>query len=211
MESGRAEAPGQGHLPPPGEVGEQPGPEVTGRVDRVAGVGAQRRADREYREPDDQRRQVRPGQRVPAVRDGHDQDEQERRAHYFVDQRPDGRSGVVLGRERGEDRVRRQRLAPALRGFGRQVERVDGLVVNEEQQSGRDERAEHLRNHVGTDAAPPELAPYGQRNGDGRVDVSAAHAAGHIDPHTDGEPPSERDQQPVARRIEDGRGSRRAP
>src|SRR5579875_3014644 len=55
VEARHVVAPGKGHLSPPREEGEQARPEVAGRVDGVAGVGAEGHADRCHGEADDQR------------------------------------------------------------------------------------------------------------------------------------------------------------
>src|SRR5579875_161973 len=58
VEARHTVAPGKGHLSPPREEGEQAGPEVAGRVDRIAGVGAVGHSDGGHREADDERRHV---------------------------------------------------------------------------------------------------------------------------------------------------------
>src|ERR1035438_7071563 len=53
VEGSRAEGPRQGHLSPPCEVGEEPGPEIAGRVDGVPRVRAIGHPDRGHGEADD--------------------------------------------------------------------------------------------------------------------------------------------------------------
>jgi hypothetical protein len=148
------------HLSPAGEVCEQPRAEVTGRVDRVSRIRAVGHADRRHGQADGQRREVGLHRRVPEIDQRHDEDQQERGADDLVDQRPGDRTVEVACGERGEDRVRRQGLPTALRRLRREVERVDRVVVHEENQGGADERADDLRCHVGKHLRPGEPAPH---------------------------------------------------
>ena len=62
------------------------------------------------------------------------------------------------------------------RGAQRGVERIDRVVVDEVDQGGADEGADHLRDHVGPDLAPRELPADGERQRHRRVDVGTADA-----------------------------------
>ena len=199
----------KGHLPPPGDPGEQPGAEVTGRVDRVARVRPVGHADRGHGQADRERRQVGPDRGVPQVDQRHDEDQQERRADDLVDQRPAVAAVEVPGGECGEDRVCRESRAPAPRRPVDEVELVDRVEVHEEHQRGADECADDLGRHVRQDLHPRELAPHRERQRHRRVDVGAADAAGHPDREGDSHRPAPGDQQPVAGRIEDRQWSRR--
>ena len=74
-------------LPPSRDPREDARPEVTSRIDRVAGVGTERDADRHDDHAHDPRRHVRPDREVPLIgHRPHEQDEEER-THDLVDQR----------------------------------------------------------------------------------------------------------------------------
>ena len=196
----------QGQLPPSREEREQPGPEVAGRVNGISGVRAVGHPDRRDREADGQRREVGLDGRVPQVNERHHEDQQERRADDLVNERPGHPSAEVLGGERGEDRVGRECRAAVPRGTRRGVERVDRVVVHEEDQGGADEAADQLSAPVGQDLGPAEFPSDGEGQGHRRVDVGAAHPARHPDGEGDRHRPSPGDQQPVPCSIEDGRG-----
>ena len=197
--------PGRATSPPTREVREQARAEVAGRVDRVARVRAEGHPDRRHDQPDHQRPEVGLYCGVARIDHRDDEHEQEGGADDLIDERTDPPAVEVRRRERREDRERDVALGARPRGTQRGVERVDRVAVDEEDQRGPHERAEHLRDYVRPDLVPRETSPDGEGERDGRVDVGAAHAARHVDREGHGHGPSPGDEQPVPGGEEDGR------
>ena len=80
-------------------------------------------------------------------------------------------------------------------------------MVDQEHQGSADEGAGNLGDPVRHDLPPGEVAPHGEAQRDGGVEVRPADAARHPYAERDGPRPPEHDQQPVAGRQED-RGRR---
>src|SRR3954451_17741496 len=75
------------HLAPARYPGKQPWAEVTGGIDRVAGVRAERDSHCQHDEPYDYGAEVRPGRQGQLVGHGKHEQRQEERTHNFVDHR----------------------------------------------------------------------------------------------------------------------------
>ena len=121
----------------PGDARREPGPEVAGGVDRVAGVGAPRHPDRDDEQADDDRAEV--GQRRVVDRGGHgeDHEDEDRGADDLVEEgRREGHRGASVARQGGED-------ALGLDGVVG-VDDVDQVGVGEADDDGGDERARRL-------------------------------------------------------------------
>src|SRR5205085_7097318 len=81
------------------------------------------------------------------------------------------------------------------------VEVVDRVVVDQEHQRGADEAAQHLRNPIPGDFPPRKSTAERGAQCDRRIDVRTGYTARGVDRERDGQCPSPRDQQPVARRL----------
>src|SRR5690606_32817475 len=115
---------GQSRLTPTGEVREQAGTEVTCRVDRISGVGAEAQSDGGHDETDHPWPEVVLRGHVAAVDQCSDEHDEDRRADDLVDEGTPHPATEVFSGERGEDREAGYRFGPVGETLGG-VECVD--------------------------------------------------------------------------------------
>ena len=72
------------------------------------------------------------------------------------------------------------------------------VLVEDVDQQGAHEAAQHLGNDVAEDLAPGELAGDGEAQGDGGIEVCAGDRAGNEHAHHHGEAPREGNHDPTA-------------
>src|SRR5919106_509475 len=157
--------------------------EVTRGIDRISGRAAQREADGEDQEPNDERRD---GRR--RATDGEDAKDQ----HEGADDLADQVRGRVANRRAGAEDGQ---LEAGIVG-GRPVRQV---VEPDEDRA--DERAKELAAEIERDGVPSDSAGIRSANGErqrhGRVDVGSADRSDGIDRDRDRETPSEGDHDPA--------------
>src|SRR6266536_140832 len=154
-----AVVPRQRHSVPAGEPGEEPRPEIAGRVDRVTRIRAEGYSDPGDDQADEPRTQVPFRCQVPLVDDGEHNPDEERGPDQLVDEGPD-RVVEVAGREGGEDAVRGDRTRLPAHRVGGTFVALDRVLVVEVDERGGGECACDLGEDVVRHLRPREPALY---------------------------------------------------
>ena len=167
------------------EIAHESWPEVARQVDGVAGLPAEAGADAEDDEEETQGREG-PGADVAVVLEGVDAEHEQRAGDEF------GEELARLGHEGGgvgaED-AGGAGVAPDGADPGAAFEDVDRRLVVGVDDGGGAHGAEDLRQHVGGEFAPGELAVHAVGEGDGRVDMGTRDAT-RVDAEHDAEAPA---------------------
>ena len=169
------------------------GAEVAGGVHRVAGGSAEGHAQGHDQAGDGPGADGTGGGRyaidlegVAFETDGEDHEHQQRRGDQLGKEVP---PRVPDGGHRAEGAEHRIGLV----GSGLVV-----VLIEDINQQGAHEAAQHLGDAIAEDGAPGELAGDGQAQGDGRIQVRTGDRAGNQNAHHHGETPCEGDHDPSA-------------
>ncbi len=176
-----------------GDQGGQPGAEVAGGVDRVAGVHSPGHAEADHDQAHHDRSEVGQWRVVGGGGQREDHEDQDRRADDLVEEGVGDADlvGAVAG-QRGEDALGGDRVAG--------VDRGDEVGVGEADDDRGHEGAGELGGHVGADLAPLEPLERGQRQRDRGVEVRPAEPGRGVDAERDADAPHPADRVVLAGR-----------
>ena len=167
--------------------------EIARRIHRVAGGSAQGHAQGHDQAGDRPGADGAGGSGRPAhlegialEADGQDDEHQERGGDEFGKEVP---PGIPDGRHRAEG---------AEHGVGFVGRGLVVVLVEDIDQHGAHETAQHLGDDITDDLVPGELAGNGQAQGDGRIEVRTGNRAGDEHAHHHGEAPRKGDHDPSA-------------
>ena len=169
------------------------GAEVAGRIHRITGSPAEGHAQGHDQAGDGPGADGAGGggrtadlEGIALKADGQYHEHQKRGGNQFGEEVP---PGIPDGRHRAEG---------AEHGVGLVGRGLVVVLVEDIDQHGAHETAQHLGDDITDDLAPGELAGYCQAQGDGRIEVRAGNRTGDEHAHHHGETPREGDHDPSA-------------